>query len=268
MKNFFSAILVMIISTTAVLSDNATLSERIQNPVFIVLTENNDAFNNAVKIAVENNWSISNYAFISHEEYKEVKRTSENLFIMLIENESVDGSSYTYPYVLESFYITRGSYRYNVSGAPLLNVSNESMHAEVFNGIRLLQDKLSFKIASETKETEFVSFNDAVRSRTSIVKMKKLYISEEDLDKNILTIDAIKNIYNGEVIIVSNEELAEIVQSNTDVLYVTVNNFKNGLGYTNFKQVIDAGTGSVMYNNEIKSVKPLAFNKSDFESLK
>ncbi len=268
MRSFFFAILITLTASATIKADNTTLTERLRNPVYVVLSDDNTEFNTAVKSAVENFWTVSDYAFVSREEYKALKKSDVYIFLMLLDDESIDGSSNAYEHVLQLFYMVHsGSYRNNITGAPVANLTKENAALEITNAVRLVQDKLSFKIAGEASTSEYANFEDAVKSRTGIVKTKKLYIAQEDLDKDLANLEDIKNVYSGEVIIVSKAELAKMVNEKNDILYVSVGSYKNGMGYMNLKQVLNADSGTVLYNNETKSVKPVAFNKSDFEKL-
>lgn len=272
MKNLLFCYLTILIAahthTAFAISDEKTeVSDRIKLPVYVVLTKTAET-DAAIQSTFEKHWTLSELVFISKEEYKELKASDSNLFIMFVQNESVDGSTYTFENVLQSFYLVRnGSYRINVTGVPV-QASALADNMELANAVRILQDKLSFRIAKEQQQLEYAGYNDAANARVSIVKAKTLYIATDDLDKSLAGLDDIKAIYSGEVLLVSKNEMSTIIENSTpNAACVIIENFKSGMNYINSKQVIDAETGMVLYIDEGKSLKPVAFSKNDFSEL-
>lgn len=271
MKSTFFCYLTIIMALTthtlcaAPVTGSNDLSARINKTLYVVL--NNDAEVNAIleKCFVEN-WTLSELAFITKEEYREIKAASDNLFIMLSHNEGVDGNTFIYENTMQVFYLVRsGTYRVNITGVPVGEMTQE---AALENAVRLLQDKLKFQLAKEQEDVEFDQYADAANSRTDIIRTKALYIASEDLENNISGIDVIKELYSGEVFIVSASQLQEIIEQKPgNVAYVAVENFKSGLSYVNSKQVIDAADGTVLYFDESKGMKAGGFSKSDFSAL-
>lgn len=262
---FYLILLSFTISTLS--ADNATINERLKQPVKVVLSDGDEPLNAAIKSAIENNWTISDYAFITHEQFKEDKKVSDNIYLMLLENESIDGSSNPYDHVLQAFYMVRsGSFRNNITGVPLSSVTSEGIQKIISNAVLLLQDKLSFEMAKEINK-EYTNFDEQVKSKTGIVKTKKLYVIQQDLDQSMASLDQIKEVYSGEVFIVSEQELQKIIQSKTDAAYITVDNVKSGMNYFSYKNIIDASNGKVLYTNESKGKNETAFGKADFEKL-
>lgn len=272
MKNLLFCYLTILIAahtqTTFAISDEKTeVSDRIKLPVYVVLTNDAEA-DAAIQSNFEKHWILSELIFISKDEYKDLKASSNNLFIMLAQDESVDGSTYTFENVLQAYYLVRnGSYRINVTGVPV-QANALADNLELTNAVRVLQDKISFRIAKEQQQVEYAGYNEAANARISIVKVKTLYIATEDLEKSMASVDAIKAVYSGEVLLVSKNEINAIIEKNTpDAAYVIIENFKSGMNYINSKQVIDAETGMVLYIDEGKSLKPASFSKSDFNAL-
>ncbi|MBK7110343.1 MAG: hypothetical protein IPH61_14785 [Bacteroidetes bacterium] len=246
-------------------SDKHELSDRIDSTVYVILN-NDEKTNDVIQKSFEQNWTLSAIKCISKEEYQEIKTSHDNLFIMLSHNEGIDGNAFVYENTIQVFYLVRsGAYRVNITGVP---VAETSVEGNMDNAVHLLQDKISFQLAKEQEEMDFASYSDAANSRVNIVRTKALYISSDDLDKNIAGLDAIKELYSGEVFIVSPEQMQTIVfQKSDNVAYVIVENFKSGLNYQNSKQVIDAANGMVLYFDESKGMKETGFSKSDFNAL-
>lgn len=245
-------------------TDNNEVSSRISKTVYVVL--NNDAsMQEAIKNSFEQNWTLSEIEFLSISEYKEFKSANDNLYIMLTNNEGVDGNNFVYENTMQVFYLVRsGAYRVNITGVPL-NMQDAS---GLSNGVRMLQDKLSFQIAKEQQEMEYADYNAVANSRISIIKTKSLYIASEDLDKVLADLKAIEELYSGEVFIVSHQQLDAIIAQKSDaVAYVAVANFKSGMTYLNSKQVIDAESGMVLYTDESKGMKASGFSKDDFIAI-
>ncbi|MBC8048275.1 MAG: hypothetical protein H7Y00_15855 [Fimbriimonadaceae bacterium] len=261
--------LLLILTITFSVNANTSLQERLQSPVYIVMETNDEVYNESVTQAVENYWEASAYTFITKKEYETAKGKSQNIFLIKNENQAAeDEGTMIYEDVMKLVYfVKKGRLVYTVAGTPILDENNE-MSTSVINAVRVLQDKLHFMMFKEEKNTAFASYDKEVKSKTSILKVKTLYIVKEDIDATA-TLEEIAALYDGDLKIVTKEELQNIVNSKTDdALYIAINNRKtSNVSYVNTKQVFMASTGELIYNEETTSIKPQGLTKKDMKEL-
>lgn len=265
---FFPVLITALCFSSAVRADNTSIADRLQKPVYVVMDPDHKTYNDEIKSALDDSWTASGYAFITLDDFRKLMYTEENLFMVMTKNESVDGSSTPYPYSIQLFYLIRnGSYRINVTAVPLADPDGTGA-SDILTAVRILQDKLNFKLEKESEGDKNADFADAVEARTGIIKTKKLYIAQDDLDKDLATVDDIKKIYTGDVFVVSREALNKLIENKEpDAVYVLIENFKSGLTFNNSKQVVDAGTGQVLYARNTVSAKAQGFDKNDLERI-
>lgn len=237
-------------------------------PVLVVYDANDSAYNEYIRYAVENYWVVNTYEFISPQEFESAKKNTENIFLIKAENQTAkDQSTAVYEDVIQLVYFVKGGKLVtHVAGSPLIN-GNIDLRNSVINSLRMLQDKLQF-IAFKEKTSNFTNYSKKVDSRTSIIKVKKLYIATEDIDSD-LTLNEILSLYKGEIFLVSRDELNKLIDSKADdILYAIVFNRKtSNVSYINTKQIISADNGEVIYLDETTTIHPKGFNKRDLKNL-
>jgi hypothetical protein len=252
--------------------NDKAISERLEKPLIVVLDASDENYNAHVKYAVENYWSANEYTFLSASQFEEYKSFSDNIFLIKNEKQAAEDVSTTvYDNVMKLVYFKKeGKLVANLAGTPLIQESTQDVKATVINAVRVLQDKLQFVLFSEEKKNaEFAkNYEKKVESRSTIVEVKKLYIAKEDIDASITEVE-IKALYDGEVYIVTREELEKMIDSKAeDVLYAVVFNKKtSNVTYVNSKHVVSASTGEVVYTDESMSMNPKGFTKKDMKDL-
>ncbi|MBC8172350.1 MAG: hypothetical protein H7X71_00470 [Chitinophagales bacterium] len=271
MKNNFlhTLVLVSVITFQVSASNNKSVNERLENPIMVVFDANDAEYNQYVKYAVENYWTLNSYIFMPASQFENAKMNSDNVFLMKAENQSAkDEGTTVYEDVMQLVYfIKKGKLVTQVAGTPIVKDDMDSKNT-VINGVRVLQDKLQFIVYKEEKEASENTYAKNVESRSDIVKLKKLYIAAEDLDET-LSLNDIVSMYEGEIFLVSRDELNKLIDSKSpDILFAVVFNRKtSNVSYVNTKQIVSANSGEVIYKDETTSVKPQGFTKRDIRDL-
>ncbi|MFN0276409.1 MAG: hypothetical protein ACKVPJ_11720 [Chitinophagales bacterium] len=274
-KTFITLIAGMLLTVPAFAffgKGDKTISDRLEKPLIVVLDDADPYYNEHVKYAVENYWSANTYTFLTESQFEESKAYSENLFLIKNEKQAAEDIGTTvYDNVMKLVYFRKdGKLVASVAGTPLIQEGTEDLKTTVINAVRVLQDKLQFAIFKEEKEVaEFAkNYDKNVESRSTIVKATKLYIAKEDIDAST-NVDEIRALYDGEMYIVTREELEKMIDSKgEDIVYAVVFNKKtSNVTYINSKQVVSASTGEVIYADETTSVTPKGFTKKDIKDL-
>ena len=119
---------------------------------------------------------------------------------------------------------------------------------------------------TKNRDSEYANYSQKINSESSIVKLKKLYISAQDLEEG-LDYASIRDLYKGEVKIVDKSYIDKLVeQGSEDAVCVIVNKRQtSGFTYVNTKMIVDASTGALGDKDETTSTSPRGVSKKDFK---
>jgi hypothetical protein len=246
-----------------------TITERLSKPLYVVLSNENVAINQEIRNAMDQHWVISDIEYISEDEYEPLSWTEDNCFLIYQKNQSVDGDgNMVRSEVIRMVAFTKkGKMVQNVAGTPVLNT--DRIHEDdLANSVRILQDKVRFELYKEEGETAFESYAEMVEESTGIVKLKKLYISAQDLEVG-MDYASIRTLYDGDVRIVDRSYIDMLIeQKASDAVYVLIDYIQtSGISYISTKTILDAESGAVLYKNATTSISPKGFGKRDFKKL-
>lgn len=267
MKNLITASLLLITHTVAFA--DVTLSERLEKPLYVVLSNDNVTINQELREAFDNNWVLNEVNYITEDEYEPLSWTEENCFLIYQKNQQIDGEGNTvFSEVIRIVAFTKkGKLVENIAGTPVFN-TNEPHEADLVSSLRILQDKVRFELYREQGETEFSSYSEKIQQSSGIVQLKKLYISAQDLEQG-MDYASISDIYEGEVRIVDRSYIEQLIeQKASDAVYVLIDHMQtSGISYLSTKTIMDAETGTVLYKDSDTALSPRGFGKRDFKKL-
>ncbi|HPE97520.1 MAG TPA: hypothetical protein PKX04_06155 [Chitinophagales bacterium] len=267
MKNLITASLLLITHTVAFA--DVTLSERLEKPLYVVLSNDNVTINQELREAFDNNWVLNEVNYITEDEYEPLSWTEENCFLIYQKNQQIDGEGNTvFSEVIRIVAFTKkGKLVENIAGTPVFN-SIEPHEADLVSSLRILQDKVRFELYREQGETEFSSYSEKIQQSSGIVQLKKLYISAQDLEQG-MDYASISDIYEGEVRIVDRSYIEQLIeQKASDAVYVLIDHMQtSGISYLSTKTIMDAETGTVLYKDSDTALSPRGFGKRDFKKL-
>ena len=267
MKNLITASLLLITHTVAFA--DVTLSERLEKPLYVVLSNDNVTINQELREAFDNNWVLNEVNYITEDEYEPLSWTEENCFLIYQKNQQIDGEGNTvFSEVIRIVAFTKkGKLVENIAGTPVFN-SIEPHEADLVSSLRILQDKVRFELYREQGETEFSSCSEKIQQSSSRVQLKKLYISAQDLEQG-MDYASISDIYEGEVRIVDRSYIEQLIeQKASDAVYVLIDHMQtSGISYLSTKTIMDAETGTVLYKDSDTALSPRGFGKRDFKKL-
>jgi hypothetical protein len=201
-----------LILTSLGLKADITLTERLERPMYVVLSDNNLEINREIRSAIDNYWSLSTVEYISESEYEPLSWTAESCFLIYQKNQSVeDDGNVIYSEVIRVVSFTKkGKLVQHIAGTPVMNSGTADHQQDLVNSVRILQDKVRFELYREQGETEFSSYSEKISESHGIVKLKKLYISAQDLEEG-MDYASIMDIYEGDVRIVDRSYIDELI---------------------------------------------------------
>lgn len=268
MKRFTPFFLFSLIASG--LHAEVSLTERLENPLYVVLSDNNLEINQEIRSAVDNYWSLSAVEYISESEYEPLTWTSDNCFLIYQKNQSVeDDGNLIYSEVIRVVSFTKkGKLVQHIAGTPILNSGTTDHQQDLVNSVRILQDKVRFEVYREQGETEFTSYSEKISQSHGIVKLKKLYISAQDLEEG-LDYASIMDLYEGDVRIVDRSYIDELIERKAaDAVYVLIDHVQTSkVSYISTKTILDAESGTVLYKDAATAISPKGFGKRDFKKL-
>ncbi len=249
---------------------NTSLQERLQLPLYVILSDSDNEINKQLRTVVDGYWDLNDVEYISEADNEELSWTAANCFLVYQKNQSVEDNGTTvFSEVLRIVAFTKnGKLVENIAGSPILSSDGINRATNLVNAVKLLQDKLQFALYKEQGDSEFASYSQKIDAESSIVKLKKLYISSQDLDEG-LDYASIRELYKGEVKIVDKSYIDKLVEEGSgDAVYVIVNKRQtSGFTYVNTKMIVDAASGALVYRDETTSTSPKGFSKKDFKKL-
>lgn len=266
MKHTFLTITLCMVALLAIPND--IQSQLYENPIHVILYNDDPAYNSGIQQAINKYWSLNNYQFVTEEEFNNLKKENANLFLIKNESQSVEEGTLVYDEVIRIVQFSKGGKMITqVAGTPVIKKDEDDSSISYVNAVLGLQDKVQFEISKSENNSTFNSYSDKVKNRTNIVKLKTLYIADEDI-KDGLTVEMVNELYSGELVVLSRSELADLINSQSNIVYAVVNNKPtSGFTYVNTKQIIDASNGQVLFKNESTTIKPEGFSKKDWKKL-
>lgn len=247
-----------------------SLTERLERPLFVVLSDANLEINQEIRSAIDNYWSLSAVEYISESEYEPLSWTAENCFLIYQKNQSVeDDGNVIYSEVIRVVSFTKkGKLVQHIAGTPVIHIGTTEHQDDLVNSVRILQDKVRFEVYREQGETEFNSYSEKIAESHGIVKLKKLYISAQDLELG-MDYASITDLYEGDVRIVDRSYIDQLIENKSaDAVYVLIDNVQTSkVSYISTKTIMDAESGAVLYKDATTATSPKGFGKRDFKKL-
>ncbi len=280
MKNLFLLFLTLF-STFRLISQEKSASQTdiekfFKTKTYFVQDENmfND-YNNAMKEAANNTWTITPFDFMSTAEFSKQRKNPNYSFIVRTKvtfGEDKDNIPYTFISLLN------GKNQGGVEQMPDLaefpvsyyDVDLDKYDYKLGAILLFLQNHIQWmKDNPNVKENSIIGH---YRTQKNPTKIKTLYLLKEELPSDFDTEEKIATIYSGKVKIVEPEEITKaIAEKNQDIIFM----HKVGPGGDYkaarcFKLILGAADAKIYYfdfHNIKYPKKPNAFLKSDFQAI-
>ena len=242
----------------------------------LVVLEDNPLleYNINIKDVMKQEWTITDYDFISTKEFEELRKDAQYSFLLMtqvnFENDKTDAQYRFLDLSLGGDYL-RLNQMPDIAAVPVayFNVEEDNYAYKLGILVRFIQ-----KHALLIREhPEIVSANVLKYYNNNIkeIKDKTLYLLEEELAKDVNSVARIKKIYPYKFKIVTKEEIEQAIKDRRDdvVFLHKVGPEGTKLDARCYKIIIGAGDANFYYfdYHKISSKNPDGFLASDFKKL-
>lgn len=242
----------------------------------VVLTDDIfNTYNSEIKTAIEQNWTITDYEFISTSEFEDRSSNSEYSFLI-------------YTQIFFKDEDTQASYSFL---SLVLNVKSGDINkmpdlcSFPLSYWEVDYDKYDYKFGSIvlfmqnhvnlTKENPDLNSKNIIQhynKNTEDMTGKTLYVIKEELSSDVNTINKIKEYYDGEVKIVTSEEIKEAIENkDEDIIFLhKVGPPEDSSDKARcFKLILGAADGKLYYydHHKINDKNPDGLLKTDFKKM-
>lgn len=209
-------------------------------------------YNFKIKEIIKKNWHLTNYAFISYDEFKKKKSDPQYSFLItstVTFNKDKTNAKYHFLSLLLGGPAKNLASMTDLCSIPLsyLNVDEDRYLYKMASLICFMQNHVDLV----TKHPKIISKNVLKYYNKNNVKIKgkTLYLLQEELEKDANSISKIRKVYPGKVKIVSKDEIEQaITNKNADVVFLhKVGPEQSKQKARCFKTLIGASDGKFYY---------------------
>lgn len=220
----------------------------------------NTEFDSLVKVALDDYWTFSKYKFIDSLEYESIKNSPTKFFLLPVINPYERYSSYenghnlieshTY-WNLQIIKGNGGALGQEKSVQNIVPISVASTFSSLWSKVKpvgvipVVIKNLQYQ-CQEIESDKYTTGRTRVsemNKNTKLIKDKPLYVCKKDLNDKITSVEDIKQLYKGEVYVVSQDEYVKLIEENTDVHIVfCINDFSQ-----NYVRIFEVKTGRALY---------------------
>jgi hypothetical protein len=245
---------------------------------YVVMSDNPFSnYNDFIKESIAKVWTLTQYKFVSNEEFEKLKTNPSNSFIFLSEaaytqnNESIS---------LDILNITLGTKSGNLNlmpdlgSAPLAylpkDADSEEIEEQYLYFIPGILRFFQYNTKYQANQPQVVDLDKLANLNKNLLANKVIYFCPDNLTNEVNSIEKISKIYSGKVKIASREDIYKLLldgNANAAVAFIIKTNGKQGL--KGFKFIIDTNTGALIYYDiyETKSKEQDGFTANDFKKL-
>ncbi|MFO7655505.1 MAG: hypothetical protein R6W78_00395 [Bacteroidales bacterium] len=242
----------------------------------LVVLEDNPLleYNMVIKDVMKQEWSITEYDFISFKEFEEKRKDAKYSFLLMtqvsFENDKTD-AQYRFLHLSLGGDYFRLNQMPDIASVPAayFNVEEDNYAYKLGILVRFIQ-----KHALLIKERpEILSANVLKHYNNNIkdIKDKTLYLLESELAKDVNSVARIKKIYPYKIKIVTKEEIEQAIEERDDnvVFLHKVGPEGTKIDARCYKIIIGAGDANFYYFDfhKISEKNPDGFLASDFKKL-
>jgi hypothetical protein len=226
-----------------------------------VVLPGGEEIDSALKTSVEKFWTFNKYEFVDMDKYNELKKSPANFFLTLIKlarTKNYYEQDYMYLFLMKGS--KNGKPQYNDPLADLQLTGSEDISSGEYV-IPTTQMPVLIKyiqwyanLVTSGKISSSGDLKRMVNESSPKIKSKPLYVLDSDLNKKIKSEADIKKEYPGQVHVVTEGELEEIIAADSDVhLFFCVKSDSKAWDY-----VYNVKTGQLLYygSNVISSAWP------------
>ncbi|MFN8258550.1 MAG: hypothetical protein U0W24_22870 [Bacteroidales bacterium] len=282
MKRKLLFFLFTVIWSIPILSQDAVASKEdiekfLKTKTYVVLDNNIfGSYNKAIKQAIEDYWTITPFEFIDATKYNQMKGSYRNSFIIRTKvNFEKDKSKANYTFVSVLLGSNKASAMENMPDLcsfPLsyYNVDYDKYHYKLGAIIKFMQNHII--LTRDHPELDAKNILKYYNNNTHELTGKTLYVIQDELDKDVNSLEKIKKYYNGKVVITTSEEIQKVIHSkDPDAVFLhKVGPSEDDEKARIYKLILGASDGKLYYfdYHKYKQGKTEdAFLATDFQNL-
>jgi len=242
----------------------------------LVVLEDNPLmeYNSIIKKVMEQEWSITEYAYISNKEFEEKRLDPQYSFIYMsqvtFENDKTD-AAYRFMHLSLGGDYFRLNEMPDIASVPLayFSVEEDSYAYKLAILVRFMQNhaKLLQEHPEIISSNVFKHYNDNIRD----IKDKTLYLLEEELAPEVDSEAEIRKVYPYKFAIVTRDEIEGAIRDrNPEVVFLhKVGPEGTKINARSYKIIIGASDANFYYfdYHKISEKSPDGFLMSDFKNL-
>ena len=249
----------------------------LKSKTYVVYDENIfGSYNKAIKKAVETYWTLTPVEFIDVVKYNQLKGSYRNSFIIRTKvNFEKDDSKTSYTFLSILLGSNKASSMANMPDLisfPLsyYNVDYDKYHYKLGAIIKFMENHI--KLIHENPKINSKNVLAYYNKNVSDIKGKTLYVIADELDKDINTLEKIRKVYSGKVVITDGDAIEKIIaEKDPDAVFLhKVGPSKEDAKLRIYKVIMGAADGKLYYfdYHKYKAGKAEdAFLLSDFKNL-
>lgn len=239
---------------------------------------NNDIFgtyNSRIKEAAKKYWTPTKIRYINHDEYKQKRKFPLASFILQTTTHFEDQENLG---VFTSLSVLGGHPTGNIDLMPDLatlplaydDVDYDEYYYKMGLALKFMQNHIEWLNEHPNVETELLF--DHYKNAKKTTKNKTLYLRKKEVEEDLQSLSAIKQIYSGKVVFATPEEIEEVIDSgdeNALILHLVApeQDRNKNLCLKMIIGVADAELYYFDYHIIRKKRKPGKFLASDFETI-
>lgn len=269
--------LVMVSSSNAQrnLVRSADVTTFLNSKTYIVLEPNlTSGYNAEIQDAVKKSWNITEYEFVTVQEFEKIRKDYDKSFLVLIKTKFPDDKIVP---IYNFLSISLGAAVKNITDMPdicSIPLSYDGLAEETYvyklNGIIRFMQNYIRQIAADPsliKKNAFKQFN----ANSKFVKDKELWVNESGLSKDMRSLATLRKTYKHTVKVVKPEDIQKAIdEKNPNVLYLhKVGPEGSRVQWRVWKMIIGAGDDKMYYyeTHNCKQVDQDGFLAKDFKKL-
>ena len=235
-----------------------------------------NTYNNAIKKAVDQSWTITPVKYITMDEFKEYMHKSEYSFLIrtkVYPEKKNNTVAYTFLSLVNGEQDKSFGQLPEICSFPLSYYNVDYDKYDYKMGALLLFIQNHINITFDNENLTDKNILQYYNNNTSDINSKTLYITSENLQNTVNSKNKIAKFYSGTIEIVEPDDIEDAInQKNEDIiiLHIVTPSDNSGSVGRCYKMLLGASDGKLYYydSHAINSRSPGKFLKNDFKKLK
>jgi hypothetical protein len=231
-------------------------------------------YNQIIKEVMEQEWTVTEYEFISFKEFEEKRFDPKYSFLymssIMFDNDKTDARYRFLNLSLGGDYF-RMNQMPDIASVPLAyySVEEDNYNYKLALLVRFIQNHTL--LIKEHPEIVSVNVFKHYNDNTKVISNKVLYVLEDELSKNVNSAARIRNVYSHKFKIVTKDEITEAIRERDEsvVFFHKVGPEGTKINARCYKVIIGAADAKFYYfdYHKISTKRPDGLLESDFKKM-